>query len=221
PRGDVGPPRARPDDEGPPGRHLRSRRSGALPGADRGPDRRAADLPAADPLLLRLRRHGGATAPDRTRVPGGRARTSAERRGGLGGRVAGLTWLGHSTVLLELDGVRLLTDPVLVPWVGPVRRVVVEPGPISPVDAVLVSHVHYDHLDFASLRRVRAERFVVPAGAGRLLARRGLANVVELARGEGLSVGPVDVVATDAEHSARRGLVGAEIPALGYLISGS
>lgn len=110
---------------------------------------------------------------------------------------------------------------MLVPWIGPVRRVVAEPGPVSPVDAVLVSHVHHDHLDFASLRRVRAERFVVPAGAGRLLARRGLANVVELSRGEALSVGPVDVVATDAEHSARRGLVGAEIPALGYLISGS
>ena len=110
---------------------------------------------------------------------------------------------------------------MLVPWIGPVRRVVAEPGPVSPVDAVLVSHVHYDHLDFASLRRIRAERFVVPPGAGRLLARRGLGNVLELGRGEALSVGPVDVVATDAEHSARRGLVGAEIPALGYLISGS
>jgi L-ascorbate metabolism protein UlaG (beta-lactamase superfamily) len=110
---------------------------------------------------------------------------------------------------------------VLVPWLGPVRRVVAEPGPVSPVDAVLVSHVHYDHLDFASLRRVRAERFVVPAGAGRLLARRGLGNVVELGRGEELSVGAVDVVATDAEHSARRGLIGTEILAVGYLISGS
>jgi L-ascorbate metabolism protein UlaG (beta-lactamase superfamily) len=102
-----------------------------------------------------------------------------------------------------------------------VRRVVAEPGPVSPVDAVLISHAHYDHLDFASLRRVRAERFVVPAGAGRLLARRGLGNVIELGRGDALSVGPVEVVATDAEHRGRRGLIGAKIPAVGYLLSGS
>ena len=98
---------------------------------------------------------------------------------------------------------------------------VAKPRPISPVDAVLISHVHYDHLDFASLRRVRARRVVVPRRAGRLLARRWLKGVVELERGDQVSVGPVEVVATHAEHSARRALIGAEIPALGYLISGS
>jgi L-ascorbate metabolism protein UlaG (beta-lactamase superfamily) len=102
-----------------------------------------------------------------------------------------------------------------------VRRVVAEPGPISPVDAVLVSHVHYDHLDVRSLRRVQARRLVVPRGAGRLLERRGLGDVVEVGLGEQLSAGPVDIVATHAEHAARRGLLGTEIPALGYLISGS
>jgi L-ascorbate metabolism protein UlaG (beta-lactamase superfamily) len=105
-------------------------------------------------------------------------------------------------------------------WVGPVRRVVAKPRPISPVDAVLISHVHYDHLDFASLRRVRAERIVVPRRAGRLFARRWLGDVVELGLGEQVSIGSVEVVATHAEHKARR-LIGGEIPALGYLISGS
>jgi L-ascorbate metabolism protein UlaG (beta-lactamase superfamily) len=128
--------------------------------------------------------------------------------------------LGHSTVLLGLDGIRLLTGPVLGSWVGPVRRVVAEPGTIPPVDAVLVSHVHYDHLDYASLRRVQTQRYVVPRGAGPLLERRGLRGVDEVGQDERLSVGPVEIVATHAEHSARRGL-GTEIPALGYLISGS
>jgi L-ascorbate metabolism protein UlaG (beta-lactamase superfamily) len=129
--------------------------------------------------------------------------------------------VGHSTVLLELDGVRLLTDPLLGHWVGPVRRVAAEPRPVSPVDAVLISHVHYDHLDLGSLRRVRTRRVVVPRGAGRLLARRWLGDVIELGRDEQLAAGPLTVTATHAEHSARRGLFGPEIPALGYMISGS
>jgi len=102
-----------------------------------------------------------------------------------------------------------------------VRRVVARPRPIAPVDAVLISHVHYDHLDFSSLRRVRTRRLVVPRGAGRLFVRRALRGVAELGPGERLSVGPLEITATDAEHSARRGLFGPEIPALGYLVSGS
>ena len=124
-------------------------------------------------------------------------------------------------MLLEADGARLLTDPLLVRRLGPLRRVVAEPAPIAAVDAILVSHVHHDHLDFASLRRVRSPRLVAPAGAGPLLTRRGFAGVVELDRGEQLTIGPVAIQATRAEHSARRGLLAAKIPALGYLISGS
>lgn len=132
----------------------------------------------------------------------------------------GITWLGHSTVLLEANGIRLLTDPLLVPRLGPLRRVVVEPGPIAALDAVLVSHVHYDHLDFASLRRLRSRLFVVPRGAGSMLERRGLRDVVELGPDEEVAAGPVTIMGTHAEHKARRGLIGAEIPALGYLVSG-
>jgi L-ascorbate metabolism protein UlaG (beta-lactamase superfamily) len=78
--------------------------------------------------------------------------------------------------------------------------------------------VHYDHLDVASLRLVRAKRLVVPGGAGRSLERRGFGPVVELAEGEELSVGGLTVRATHAEHRSRRGLA-AETPALGYLVS--
>lgn len=133
-----------------------------------------------------------------------------------------VTWLGHSTVLVEADGARLLTDPLLRPRVGHVRRVA---GPAPPIagelDAVLLSHVHHDHLDVGSLRRVRARRLIVPRGAGRLLRRRRFKDVVELDEGETVSVGSLTVRATHAEHQARRLPYGATTPALGYLLDGS
>lgn len=132
-----------------------------------------------------------------------------------------ITWVGHSTVLLETGGVRLLTDPLLRPRVAHLRRVSgAAPRIDGELDAVLLSHVHYDHLDVRSLELVRARRVVVPRGARRLLERRGFGDVVELGPGEALSFGPVSVVATHAEHSARRLPFAAEIPALGYIVDG-
>jgi L-ascorbate metabolism protein UlaG (beta-lactamase superfamily) len=93
--------------------------------------------------------------------------------------------------------------------------------PLGPVDAVLLSHVHHDHLDVPSLRRVRSDRLVVPRGARRLLERRGFEGVVELDEGESVSIGQLTVRATHADHVARRLPLGEEIPALGYLIDGS
>ena len=93
-----------------------------------------------------------------------------------GGAPQRLTWVGHSTVLLEVDGVRLLTDPVLRPRVLHLQRVgtalrLDEHG----LDVVLISHVHYDHLDLASLRLLGGSpRFVVPRGAGLLAAKARL-----------------------------------------------
>ena len=70
-----------------------------------------------------------------------------------------LRWIGHSTVLVELDGVRLLTDPLLRERVVMLRRS--EPldlGSLEDLDAVLISHIHYDHLDLGSLRRLRGPK---------------------------------------------------------------
>jgi L-ascorbate metabolism protein UlaG (beta-lactamase superfamily) len=132
--------------------------------------------------------------------------------------VARLTWVGHSTVLVELDGVRLLTDPVLRPRVMHLRRVAPRPAPLGPLDAVLVSHAHWDHLDRRSLPR--GVPVVLPRGAGRLLTRHGY-EVVELDVGEETAFGGVRVRATEAEHDASRGPFGVRAPALGFAISGS
>lgn len=132
-----------------------------------------------------------------------------------------ITWVGHSTVLLETGGVRLLTDPLLRRRVTHLRRVSRAAPPISgELDAILLSHVHYDHLDVRSLELVRARRLVVPRGARRLLQRRGYEDVIELDEGETVAFGSVTVTATPAEHSARRLPFTAEIPALGYIIDG-
>jgi L-ascorbate metabolism protein UlaG (beta-lactamase superfamily) len=132
-----------------------------------------------------------------------------------------ITWVGHSTVLVEADGARLLTDPLLRRRVGHLRRVAGDAPRIHPVDAVLLSHVHHDHLDVPSLRRVRSDRFVVPRGARPLLERRGFEGVVELGEGEAVSIGRLTVRGTHADHLARRFPLGVKIPALGYLIHGS
>jgi L-ascorbate metabolism protein UlaG (beta-lactamase superfamily) len=134
-----------------------------------------------------------------------------------------ITWVGHSTVLVELDGVRLLTDPVLRDRMLHLRRVSAKAdvAALHDVDALLVSHLHYDHLDVQSLRRVgRTSRVVVPVGAGDMLRSRGFAYVTELDVGDDTDVDGVNVSATHAEHGGRQ-VLGMRVPALGYLLRGS
>jgi L-ascorbate metabolism protein UlaG (beta-lactamase superfamily) len=136
--------------------------------------------------------------------------------------VTRVQWIGHSTVLLETHGQRLLTDPVLRHRIGPVRRRAGSvPGELGRIDAVLISHLHHDHLDLHSLQVLdRDVMVVVPAGGGRLLRSAGFHNVREVDRGDHLSIGQVDVEATPARHSGRRLPFGPTAPALGYLIEG-
>jgi L-ascorbate metabolism protein UlaG (beta-lactamase superfamily) len=118
-------------------------------------------------------------------------------------------------VLLELDGVRLVTDPLLRKRVAHLRRAVPLEA-IDQVDAVLISHGHYDHLDLPSLRMLRA-KVVVPRGLGPRL--RGF-EVVEVDEGDEVAVGPLTVRSTNAEHDGGRPLFG-DGPAFGYAILGS
>jgi L-ascorbate metabolism protein UlaG (beta-lactamase superfamily) len=138
--------------------------------------------------------------------------------------MARLTWIGHGAALLDLDGVRLLTDPLLRNRVAHLRRHAPLPPPeaLRDIDAVLLTHLHRDHLDLPSLRRVGREvPIVVPRGGGRMLLRRGFDAVREIAPGEEIAVGSLGVSATEARHHGGRGVVGAHGPALGYVISGS
>jgi L-ascorbate metabolism protein UlaG (beta-lactamase superfamily) len=130
-----------------------------------------------------------------------------------------LTYVGHATVLIELDGERLVTDPLLRQRVWHVRRHAA-PARVDPVDTILVSHAHYDHLDIPSLIRVgRTSRVVVPRGLGRILRLRRFANVVEVDVGDEVASGSVVVRATAARHSGKR--IGAAGPALGYVVRGA
>lgn len=138
-----------------------------------------------------------------------------------GGRI---TWLGHATVLIELDGVCVLTDPVLRRRVAHLERAeAVSTAALPPLDLVLVSHVHYDHLDVPSLRRLGplAPRVAAPAGAARLLRRTKVGTVVELHEGSEIEVGGVRVRATHAEHRAARGPLAPVLPSLGFVVAGS
>ena len=135
-----------------------------------------------------------------------------------------ITWIGHATVLLELGGARLMTDPVLGNRVIHLRRHSAPPRPehLERLDAVLISHLHLDHLDMRSLRRLgRDVALVVPRGAGRLLARRGFREVTEIALGERVDVRGASIVAVPAVHDGRRHPRGPSTDALGFVATGA
>lgn len=137
---------------------------------------------------------------------------------------ARITFLGHSTVLVEVGGVRILTDPVLFDRVGPLRRVGSSPDPglHEAIDLVLLSHLHLDHFDVPSLRLLgQGVRLVVPTGAQPLLQRLGFTDVVELAPGQRLRHGAIEIVATQAAHGGFRPPFGPRAAALGYVIEGA
>jgi L-ascorbate metabolism protein UlaG (beta-lactamase superfamily) len=132
--------------------------------------------------------------------------------------MATVRYLGHSTVDIELDGVRFLTDPLLRRRVAHLLRAAPLQSRLPRFDAVLVSHGHYDHLDLPSLRKLeRSAKCVVPRGLGDRLERF---DVVEVDVGDELEIGAVRVQATHAEHEGGRPLFG-DGPALGYALHGS
>jgi L-ascorbate metabolism protein UlaG (beta-lactamase superfamily) len=132
-----------------------------------------------------------------------------------------ITWIGHGTVLIEAGGLRLLTDPVLGRRTGLLRRLVPPPErhAAERIDAVLLSHLHGDHADLPSLRRVGAAvEIIAPSGAAGWLGRRGFTHVSELLPGASTMVGDVPIVGTPAHHDGRRWRRGEDTGAVGFLV---
>jgi L-ascorbate metabolism protein UlaG (beta-lactamase superfamily) len=134
-----------------------------------------------------------------------------------------LTWLGHSTAAIRLDGLLVVTDPVLRKRVFHLRRRdQVDSAALSGVEVILVSHVHYDHLDLPSLDRLdRDAQVLVPAGAGGLLRRRGFRFVREVVPGDDVDLGSVGVRVTHAKHDSSRRMGTGRTEPVGYLIRGT
>jgi N-acyl-phosphatidylethanolamine-hydrolysing phospholipase D len=134
------------------------------------------------------------------------------------GTQATVTWVGHATFLIQLDGFNVLTDPHWGKRASPVSfagpRRLVDPGlrfdDLPPIHAVIVSHDHYDHLDRNTIRRIASAHdalFIVPVGLRSLLADMGARRVIELDWWDSTSLGSLTFVCTPAQHSSGRTLI--------------
>lgn len=128
-------------------------------------------------------------------------------------------WLGHATVQIELGPLRVLTDPVLRGRIAHLQRHVPKAEPADRLDAVLLSHLHRDHADGPSLRRLPSTAPVlVPVGAARLVRRMGAREVIELRAGETMRLNGGTVTAVPASHDGRRSPLHGGAAALGYIV---
>jgi L-ascorbate metabolism protein UlaG (beta-lactamase superfamily) len=122
-----------------------------------------------------------------------------------------ITWIGHSSFLVQLSGQNLLIDPVFsdrIAWFFP-RHIApgLKPNELPQIDAVLISHSHHDHLDLPSIEATpRDATAVVPLGIGRLFTKRLFARVVELNWWEMTTIGDVTITSVPSRHWSRRTL---------------
>ena len=133
-----------------------------------------------------------------------------------------ITYIGHATTLLEIDGRRFLTDPMLVDRLMHIRRVADPPdlARLDGLDGILVSHAHLDHLHLPSLRLVADCPVVVPRGCGQLVTRGKIDAVTEIEAGQRIEIDGVEIIATPALHDGHRWPLGRRTPALGFVVGG-
>lgn len=131
-----------------------------------------------------------------------------------------IIWLGHSAFLLQIDGLNILTDPMLgnraspAPFIGPERKTppAIHVGNLPNIDLVLISHNHYDHLDFGTIRKLKNKQskskpeFIVPLGVNEWFKRRNFNNVRELDWWEETVFGDWVITAVPAQHNSGRTL---------------
>jgi len=117
-----------------------------------------------------------------------------------------ITFVGHSTTLIEMSGVRILTDPVMRNKFRFLRRrdrICTKRLDMGSLDAVVLSHMHFDHMDYPSLRMVpRKVPIIAPVGAGRYLSGKVGHDVVEMKVGQSLRIGEVEIHATPSLHDS-------------------
>ena len=164
-----------------------------------------------------LRRIAGSFR-DRPGAPAQLANDGAFLRENARHSVPTATWIGHATLLVQMDHVTFLTDPIWSDTASPVSfagpRRFVPPGlaleDLPPIDFVLVSHNHYDHLDLRTLGALAARdpktRFFAPLGNGDLLRESGIANLEELDWGDARAHAGVVVHCLPARHWSQRGV---------------
>lgn len=136
-----------------------------------------------------------------------------------------VVFVGHATTLIHLDGATILTDPNFNDRVMFLRRSRA-PGlgidALPPLDAVLISHAHRDHLDFRTLERLPREVVILIAkGNGHYLRERGFTRVHEVEAGRLTRIGRIDVIAVPVAHSGARNSASATWPrAFSYIVRG-
>lgn len=135
-----------------------------------------------------------------------------------------VAWLGHATADIRIGDVRILTDPVLRDRMAHLRRHdgtgIITSGDSTPVDVAVISHLHHDHLDLPSIRRLPAETLlVVPRGAARLVAPHANGEVIELSPEDDVKVGDVSITAVPADHHPGRFMSRAKAVPLGFVMT--
>jgi L-ascorbate metabolism protein UlaG (beta-lactamase superfamily) len=159
--------------------------------------------------IVKIMREGGFATKDLSvadRIPVRREGLPA-----LGADQSAVTWIGHASFVVRTGGLTILTDPVWsrrIPGVRPrLTPVGVEWEDLPPVDAVVISHNHYDHLDAPTIRRLpRGTAILVPAGLGGWFARKGFRHIIELDWWESVRIGAVTFGFVPAHHWSRRTL---------------
>lgn len=122
-----------------------------------------------------------------------------------------ITWIGHSTFLIQLNGLNIITDPVWTKWLSTYKRLAPPGIPLNkmpPIDIVLISHSHYDHLSYTTIKRLPGNpMFLVPAGLGKWFLRKGLERTVEFEWWGTHKIKRTSFTFVPAQHWTRRTLL--------------